>query len=51
MRTERCIRCREEDTDACKDCKMVQEDFTQKLAEKLAREEQRIKEGTVIDRE
>ncbi len=27
MRTERCIRCREEDTDACKDCKLVQEDY------------------------
>ncbi len=49
MRTERCIRCPKEDTDACDDCKLVQEDFTKALTEKLAREEQRIKEGKDID--
>ena len=31
MRTERCERCPEEDTEACNDCEIVKQDFEDKL--------------------
>ena len=43
MRSERCERCPDEDTQACEDCELVKADMEAKLQEILDRERDRIR--------
>lgn len=43
MRSERCERCPDEDTEACKDCELVKQDIEEKLKTIIEKEEQRIR--------
>jgi hypothetical protein len=43
MRTKRCERCPDEDTDVCEDCTLVKQDMEDKLKNILEAEEKRIR--------